>query len=268
MSENTNLAERLHQILYKAKNISNGPMNCFVGWGRVFEIELIGRNTEQINNPNEQHPITFHYKVQMEILHRLFELNHLITEIEEKIKQVAESDYELYLNPFSRIRTTISPTRLTDNFSSILSEVTEGDMVTIRFCSQLLSKNFPEKSADEASLKELIIEIQDLYERINNSDLSYELKEILLDLLETMRQAIHEYRIRGISRLKEGIAEVLGKLILSQDLVKHSKSKEVTNFGKIVNKFIAIYSFAADTVQLLGAGEAVKGIKKLLDSGK
>jgi hypothetical protein len=40
----------------------------------------------------------------------------------------------------------------------------------------------------------------------------------------------------------------------------------------VLGKFVSIYSFAADTVQLLGSGEAIKNtgeaISKLLSSGQ
>ena len=257
MSENTNSAERLYNILSKAKETAITPMNSMVGWAMLFEIELIGQDSELVVNPKEQHPIIFHHNVQMEVLHRLFEVNQLVSEIEEKIKRVQEIKYDLYLKPYSRIRRTVSPTRLTDNFASILSEISDSDMTIIQFCSQELNKNFPEKSVDESLLKELLTEIQDLYEKIKESEIEFKLKNILLDLLETMRQALHEYRIRGSERLGEAIQRLVGIYSLNKENMENSSVEEVGKVKKLLGKFGSLYSFAADTVQLLGADEII-----------
>ncbi|CAN5401208.1 hypothetical protein BH10ACI1_BH10ACI1_11960 [soil metagenome] len=258
MSENTNSAERLYKILSKAKETAIAPMNAIVGWAMIFEIELIGQDSELVVNPKEQHPIVFHYNVQMSVLHRLFEVNQLVSDIEAKIKRVREIKYDLYLNPYVRIRRTISPTRLNENFAGMLSEISDSDMTIIQFCSEQLSKSFPEKLADELLLKELNNEIQNLYEKISEADLIYELKELLLDLLETMRQAIHEYRIRGVDRLKDGVTDTLGKLILNKEMLQNSGAEEVREVGDIWSKFVSVYSFAADSIQM------IEGIEKVL----
>jgi hypothetical protein len=257
MSEVTNSAERLYVILTKAKEIASRPMNCMAGWASVFEVELLGRNSELVKNPNDQHPIIFHYNVQTEILHRLIELNHLITEIEEKIKQVEEINHDLYLKPYAKIRIVVSPTRLTDNFGSILSEITESDMVIVQFCSEQLKKIFPEKSVDESLLKELLTEIQNLYEKVKDSEIEFKLKNILLDLLETMRQALYEYRIRGFERIEEAIQRLIGIYSLNKENIENSNVEEIGKIKKLLRKFGSLYSFAADTVQLLGAGEII-----------
>ena len=253
-----NPAKRVHQILIEARKLATDhPGYSMVGWGQVFDVELKDRNLKTVKEIRI-HPSSLHYEVQIEILHRISHLNILVTEVQDNIKKIPDINYSLYLSPFPRLEYAISPARLSDNFASAMAEISDSDLVIIEFCSELLSKNFFEKLIDEPLLKELLNEIHQLYERIKQSDISLNLKEVLLDLLETMRRAIHEYRIRGIKGFEDGLAKILGKLILNRDLIQNSNSDEVKEVGQLWNKFVSLYSFAADSIQV------IEGVQKVL----
>lgn len=259
MPETQNSAERLYQILLKAKEVVPKTHVGMFTWGAVFEIELIDTDFKVLENFSGRHPLHLQQATQMEILHRIFELNKLVSEVEDTIKKVPNTNHDRFLKPFPRVRRVVSPAMLSDDFKGILSELSESDMTILEFCSELLGNYFPEKIADEALLKELIEEIASQFEKIESSDLPEELRKLLLDLLETMRQAIYEYRIRGIERLREALEKIVGIYVVNKATMENQDNEEVNKIKLIINKFFSLYSFAADTVQLIGASEIIKG---------
>ncbi len=146
------------------------------------------------------------------------------------------------------------------------------DITILEFCIDAVDKVYKEKIVDENELKTILSEIQTLYEQIVESEIDTKLKRILLDLLKIMENAIHEYRIRGVERLRESLEQIVGIYILNKETIENSKAEEVGKVKRILNKFGSMYSFAADTVQLLGSGEVIKNtgefITKLLSSGE
>ncbi|HEY0459237.1 MAG TPA: hypothetical protein VGC97_08890, partial [Pyrinomonadaceae bacterium] len=193
---------------------------------------------------------------EIEAMHCLSQLIVLIDEVEAILKSKEDEDYELYKTPLPKIRLALVPSRFNEGFSATLAQITDSDVHLLRLCAKAIAKDFSEKVVDEETLLKIDSEIRELYEEINKAEINQNLKIVLLELLEAMHQAIHEYRIRGINSLKDSIALIIGKIIMNEELIK-TQSKEVTKVGKIVNKFIAVYSFAADTVQLLGASEII-----------
>jgi hypothetical protein len=56
-------------------------------------------------------------------------------------------------------------------------------------------------------------EVSALYEKIATSDIDTGLRSLMLDQLETIRRAIHEYRVAGIQGLRQAVAD--GALIIA-----------------------------------------------------
>lgn len=245
MNSNANPAKRLHTILTKAKPFQGLTINV---WAAVFDITP---DVSANDLPLEK---------QLEVLSCVQQTLKLVDEVEELIKNIQDINHERYLRPFPRIKEAF-PKSLNHFWSehrSFINKVTEGDLVVLEFCIDVISSFHPEKIVNENEIKEITVEISKLYEQIYSSDLEKPLKDLLLDLLEIMRSSVHEYRIRGIARLKEGIAEVLGKLILNKDLIQNSQREEVNSIKKLLNKFFSVYSFAADSIQM------IEGVQKVL----
>lgn len=201
----------------------------------------------------------------------LSQLFVLTDDVERILKAKEDEDYESYKIPLPKIRAAIIPSRLGEGFSSALAQIKDADIQLLRLCAKAIEKDFSEKVVDEEEIIKIKSEVEELYEEIRRAEINQELKTVLLELLEAMRQAIHEYRIRGINSFKDSIALIIGKIIMNEELIKNSDSEEVRKVYKLLGKFSSLYSFAADTVQILGAGEVVNKtnefIRKLLGSG-
>lgn len=264
MTMNTgNPAQRLFDIVSKAErnfyglrgnNIS--PVSWTI-WSKVFEIG---------------NSVDFTRDEQIEIISRVNQSRKLVDEVEELLKKVENLDHEKYLRPFPKLKTVFtSPFQLGNSFEQIFG-INAVDLTILEFGIDAVAGVYKEKVVDEDQLKALLSEIQNLYEQVIDLEIDKNLKRILLDMLKIMENAIHEYRIRGVERLGEALEQLVGMYLFNKEIIENSDVVEVEKVKKILSKFGSMYSFAADTVQLLGAGEVIKNtgefITKLLGSGE
>ncbi len=250
MIKTDNPAGRLHAILEAAKSHTG---NGFMLWARVFDISII---SDKISPETE-----------FEITSRLIQVRKMIDEIEEGLRSIEGINLNLYLSPFSRIRHVIRISSINfGNYESHLQQITEGDMTVLAFCAEELSKWQSEATIEEAQLKELIDDIQALYEQVRASELKPEIKNLILDQLEIIRRAIHEYRIRGVKRLSEALTTVVGAYVLNRDLLESESNKdEVRSFKDTLSKFASVVAFASHTTRLLEAANTY--LRPLLPGG-
>jgi hypothetical protein len=250
MIKTDNPAGRLHEILEAAKAHTG---NGFLIWAKVFDIPITSDQTSA--------------EAEYEITSRLIQIRKMIDEIEEGLRSIEGINLDLFLRPFSRIRHAIRIGGLhASNYETSLRQITEGDMTVLAFCAEELSKWQSEKTIEEAQIKDLTEDIQALYEQVHASELNAEIKNLILDQLEIIRRAIHEYRIRGVKRLNEALTTVVGAYILNKDLIdEESDKEEVSKFKDTLSKFTSTVAFASHTTRLLEA--ATTYLPKLLPGG-
>lgn len=262
MKNDGNPAKRLYNIVSKVnpsyqtfKNNGRVNPNNWQVWADVFEINIQG---------------DFTLEKQLKIVERLNQSRNLVNEVEQILLKNNEIDHEKYLKPFTKLKELFpAPVRLSDSFTLTIDGV---DLTILEFCIDAVAKIYREKTVDEEELKELLNQIRDLYEEIVDSEIDDTLKRILLDILKVMEDAIHEYRIRGIERLHEAVEHFIGIYIVNKEIIENSESEKVGRVRELIRKFGSLYSFAADSVQLLGSGETIRNTKevitKLLGSGQ
>lgn len=260
MQNSGNPAQRLFDIAKKGTKYTDSI--SFLVWAEVFHLSP-DKNGE------------FKREEEADILNRINECRKLVDEVEQILltnEKITPETQEIYLRPFSKLRKLFcKPSQLyrTHKQNSTLNET---DFTLLELVIHAVDSVYKEKAINENDLKELLSEIQELYEQIINLELNENLKRVLLDMLKIMECAIHEYRIRGVERLHEALEKLVGIYIVNEELFEKNEVEEVGKVKKIMRKFGSIYSFAADTVQLIGAGEAVKTagevITKLLGSGQ
>lgn len=255
MDNKSNPAQRLYEIIKKAKAFDQN-VNAISGWTDVFKLSsnLFDKDSAPIVQKIRE---IRKRQAEVETMRCLSQLIRLVDDVEKILESKKDEDYESYKTPLPKIRLAIVPSRFNEGFSATLAQISDADVHLLRLCAKAIAKDFSEKIVDEEELIKISIEISELYEEIISAEINQELKTILLELLEAMHQAIHEYRIRGISSLKDSIALIIGKFYMNEELIRNTQSEEISKVMKIVNKFRQIYSFAADTVQLLGTGEVI-----------
>ena len=250
MDNKSNPAHRLLEIVSKARDFyikdsqyNNPRAKGWAGWANVFEI---GDSTDD-----------FTREQQLEIISRIEQSKKLTKEVENILLKVEDVDHKKLSRPFPNLEILfVSPYQLS-NFFHVYYKLNDREITDLEYCVDAVAKVHKEKAIDENELKILLVDVQSLYEQVFNLDIDKTLKRILLDMLKIMENAIHEYRIRGIDRLQEAIEQLIGIYVFNKENIEKSDVEQVSKFKNLFVKFINIYSFAADTVQLLGTGEVI-----------
>ena len=131
----------------------------------------------------------------------------------------------------------LSP-KLSARWSEWYGRVPGEAFFNLEVCSDTLSKIYKEKEIDEKELKKLKDDIGKLYEKVYAStSLNEYLRTLILDQLELIRRAILEYRIRGVTGLRESLTTSLGEVHLNMPLFNQAsrETEEVKGFLKVLS---------------------------------
>jgi hypothetical protein len=248
MAEQTNPAQRLLEIFTTARTQGYPFLN---GWAMTFNLLIPA--TRDLLPPD----------VEIQVVEHLVQVSRLIDEVEKKILEIEGDDAADYVSPFPRFRACLRLNNVNSRLIDSMTQITDSDITVLRFCSKLLSRHYSEPCLDEG-LTEINKEIEELYTQIAGSDLPEELKSLLLDLTHALRSAVHEYRIRGAKRLREGIEEILGKLVVNRDVAETAvATEEGGRFSRIFWKTVTLTKYAP---QVWKGIETVTPVMKLLIS--
>jgi hypothetical protein len=240
MDKTDNPASRLIAIYEKARSVQtqNPNIPARAGWAYVFEIPTDGQNLTVSN--------------EIELIHRLIQLIKLVDETEQALLSIEGINHERYLTPFPAIRQTISLTTLSQAFQP--HAVTDTHMVILGFCEEKLAEYHLEPKIEEEQIKNILDEINNLYEEVRASSLHENLKRIILEQLEHIRRAIHEYRIRGAERLREELVTIIGNYVLNREFIEQANDNpEVGKYKSLLSNFASMVAFASHTTKLIEA---------------
>lgn len=95
-------------------------------------------------------------------------------------------------------------------------------MQFLRYVSDMLSERVGEMVTDEASLKELLADVNTMLEKLLEAQLPEDLK---VDL-EDMHTAIIDYRLFGVESLKKTVDSNLGLIVRRYDEMRDLENSE------------------------------------------
>lgn len=81
-------------------------------------------------------------------------------------------------------------------------------------CAARLGEAVKEAELTADDLRTLEKELSELFDYVETADIDNELRLVALDLIQTLRQSLLEYRIRGADGLRAALEESVGKLTL------------------------------------------------------
>jgi hypothetical protein len=231
-----NPASRLHQIL-KAAWGSSREMPARHVWCGVFGI----------SDPDSETAL-------FEVQSRLLALRKLFSDTQSSLASIPNVNKELYIEPVRRLSNIIDFNRLHHSFSTIVTGIDPNDLIALVYASDLIRQNQDaqenEISSDE--IQEIVVELNDLYERVLVSALPPNLKEALLDLLQQMLRDIHEYRVRGAAALRDLLARSIAFAVANKDELDANKdAAEIQALVHTLGKIDKAYTFAMRMQPLL-----------------
>ena len=191
MSEG-NPARRLHGLLCKAaKQADSDPVRQV--WARVF-----GISPEDLPG----------------LWERWGDLQQLAKAAEARIRALPDDDLESLLLAFPPIQRAISFRNVDEQWSTYKHLLVGETLTRLEYCAREL-RSSDEGPVDPAVLKELLAEVQGLFDYVLSAELPTTLRAALLDLLDVMRSAITKYEIYGVEGLRRAITLGVGTLTLA-----------------------------------------------------
>ena len=229
MATDNNPAGRLYQLLSAAR-ASNPHLPVKKVWSDIFKV-----------SENELHKVYYYLTL----------LLSLVEHTEKEIKLIPNIDHQLYLRPFAPIKNILAVSNFDSSWSVHSQQLSDSVMTGLQFCSERLSHCRPDNPAVD-ELKDLKVEVDDLFESIQSSTIDADLKSVLLDFTESMRRALTEYQLRGISGLREDLFSILDKLQRNFKLVEQHKNESIVQkFWVVLAKYDTVSSVALNTPQVL-----------------
>jgi hypothetical protein len=215
MKNSGNPAQRLYHIIikvrtvYKSRSQSGKSQISWDVWADVFDIKGIF-DTDDIDSRENQ----------LKVISAVNQGRKLVDKVESLLLKNDDIDHQKYLRPFPNLKKLFTrPFGLGSSFREYFV-LGDSDVTTLEFCIDAVSKVYREKVTDENELKSLLSEIRTLYEQIVDLEIDQNLKRILLDMLRTMEDAIHEYRIRGVERLREALERLVGIYMFNKETIE------------------------------------------------
>lgn len=228
-----NPAERLVGLLKTARDKDNRATKDV--WSSVFGISKIDNAA--------------FYRIMSYLL-------GLVDAIEVRIKQEKGINHELFLRDLPVIRGIICPDNINVNWHSIKTPLNTGVLTGLEFCAEKLSHSHSEDVIPETELAETRQEFSKLVEQVTNSELSPNLKVVLLDLLTSAILAIENYKITGNDGIKRSIAYIIGLLSLHKDLFKEAKGDGIMQkTSELLSRMVQAVSTAYKVKEL---GDAIR----------
>jgi hypothetical protein len=196
------------------------------------------------------------------ILRMLAELIQLTYETKVEIEKLEDVDHQLYLRPFQRIESLFSQINLDAPWKHWKDQIDEPTIYGLQFCSDKLSRATNYTKIDNDEIEKIKNSLSELTDQVLETQLDSFLKQLLVRNLESLRQSLIAYRIKGIDGIQQEIELNLGSMVLHRDEIRqkyeHSKSgnlwKKYLSFLDGLNKTIA----AAKNLKQIGGAEVLK----------
>jgi hypothetical protein len=241
MVKANNPAGRLYLLLQELRKQPGPPLQS--AWANVLGIQ---DDTEQV------------LVLLVQVVNLVQETKNLI------LKQ--NVDHSLYLKPFIKIQQLLA-VGLGSSVSGGTQYLDDTTMLGLEHCAELLSRQANEPIFESELLTRLQSEVDALLERVMDTQFSEELKVLILDNLNFIRNSILNYRIRGTKGIEDAIKNAMGSAhyfsILSgqnADLKDEHSRQVVRDFTSLIEEILSIITNALGIAQLT-AGVAIPLLK-------
>lgn len=245
MTAQNNPTGRLYEILMDAHGKPSANRNkkkIREIWAEVFDLD-----------PSDTHSL----------LVRISALIDLTQRAKDSVQKLQGVNQEIYLEPFENIENALSLINFNAAWENFDRHLTEGTLVALNFCADTSANQSPlEKVIAKKKLEELLAEVNALLESVLDSDLSPDLKRVIIFNLEGVRKAILDYRIYGIEGLRQVFEQNLGSMYVNKEQFTEVKEEpEVQKYFTIISRVGSLISIAT------GVKDLASGVIPLLTSG-
>lgn len=208
---------------------------------------------------------------ESDFLDSIMEILKLVVLCEQTIKQdyyLDEETGEIYLEAFGGAKALAFSIGRSEwgEFRSVYSD---HFLIGLRLAAINMPSGSHEEVIQQPVLDGLQSDIEELTHRILLTDLNVEFKSVLIDGLQSIRQAILEYRLSGAVGISQALDRSIGSMVRHRDAFKDipegEETEVVSAFWKVVGRVDEVVSPALKIIPL--AMQAYESIRHMLSGG-
>lgn len=228
MSNNNNPAGRLHNLLKEGhKKAKDQPAQAI--WSDLLNVK----------NDNGL------------LLRRVGFLMALPSNIKTSMSYIDDINHDIYLRWLPRVETAFSILNFQIKWDQFIKRFDGEIMYGIEICSEMLSRECPEKVINEEQLNVLLTKVDELLEELDKSEFSNDVWLFIYDHLLLIKEAIEEYSIRGIKPLENIFEQTIGGVALTPQIYKESrKSKKGLKFWEVMGCLAIAVTITNGSIQI------------------
>ena len=194
MERTTNAALRLHRLLLALRAACRDGRPIRDALGEVFDLD-----------PADD----------LALRRRLVQLDDLFEQSQAAIAAIPGLDPPRYLRYFPAARKGLLAARLDQDsrrYASFQDALSDTVLQSVEFCGLRIAEEFPELLLPTDDLADLEARLNTLFAVTAKADLDPVLRTVALDILQSLRAAVADYRIHGARGLQEAVERAVGKL--------------------------------------------------------
>lgn len=175
----------------------------------------------------------------------LVAFDKLFESVEAAVRRLPATHHEPFLRNFPVVRKQLANLHLENPAPQSFNFLSDVVLENLDLAANRIGEDLEEAEISEEEIKELARSVEELLQWLESASLDDAVRVFSIDVLEILRQALVEYRIRGIEGLQRGVEESVGKLLRYHANRPAARGSEaVQRVGQVIWKFDAIASRA------------------------
>jgi len=185
------------------------------------------------------------------LLQRVGCILSLPSNIKEAMSYIDNSENNIYLRWLPRVEVSFSILTFQLPWKQFIERFDGEIMYGIEICSDKLSKERPEKVVDEALLANLLDKVNALLLELDTITLDKSICLYIHNHLIQIKEAIEEYRIRGIKPLEAVFEQAIGSVSLAPEMYQEGKkTTSGTKFWEVMGHLAIVLAVTSSSIQI------------------
>ena len=188
-----------------------------------------------------------------EFYNSLSEMLMLINSCEQIVKRSDRMNQDLHIKQLGRVKKAILRASAR-TWGEFRGQFNDDFMLSLRWAAEDMSNHWDEEVISAEHLTVLQADVEEVINQVVDSALDDELKRVLFDGLESVRQSLLNYQMFGVEGIRNAVDRNIGSYARHRedfDVASENESKEVINaYKKFINKVNVVSSTALKFKQL------------------
>jgi hypothetical protein len=203
-----------------AANNAAGRLNDILVVGRTKAPQLTARQAwAQIFDLNPKNTAA--------LLNAVAEVIHLVRDAKAKVRSVDATNKQLYLKVFGPIEKAFAQANLEMKWSQFLNHLDQGTMARLEMVADILGREIPDPVAEVGDLSDLLDRTNALIDAAIAASIPQQLKTAILESLESIRNSIRSYRMRGFDGLVDTLVRTANSVAANESVFSAYRDDDV-----------------------------------------